>query len=107
MSSSTFNYIIAQDCQTLWNQCQRYNTIALDAYKKCNNKMEILAEKYEDVQIKYNNTKEELTNCQESGSKFTLLVVIPWILLGTNINSNNILFKFHPNFINGLSIYQV
>ena len=72
----------AQDCQSLWNQCQKYNTIALDAYKKCHGKLNILNEKFEEEKLNLNQTKIELHACQDSTSRYTLLVIIPWFLLG-------------------------
>ena len=72
----------AQDCQSLWNQCQKYNTIALDAYKKCHGKLNILNEKLEEEKINLNRTKIDLHACQDSTSRYTLLVIVPWFLLG-------------------------
>ena len=72
----------AQDCQSLWNQCQKYNTIALDAYKKCHGKLNNLNEKFEEEKLNLNRTKIELHACQDSTSRYTLLVIVPWFLLG-------------------------
>ena len=64
--------MFAQDYKNLWNQCQRYNTIALDTYKKCYGQLDQLTAKHEEFQADHNQTKLELMNCQELTSKFTL-----------------------------------
>ena len=65
--SFTYHYAIAQDYKNLWNQCQRYNTIALETYKKCYGKLDVLTEKHEEIQANHNQTKLELISCQELG----------------------------------------
>ena len=74
----------AQDYKNLWNQCQKYNTIALDEYKKCHEEWNDLNKKQEKLELKFNMTQEYLNTCQEASLNLSFLVVLPWLLLGKN-----------------------
>ena len=83
ISISIHAFVCAQqDCQTVLTQCQKYNTIALDAYKKCHGKFDKLNEKFDKVKVNLNHSKIEVHHCKESSSRCTILVVVPWVLLG-------------------------
>ena len=83
ISISIHAFVCAQqDCQTVLTQCQKYNTIALDAYKKCHGKFDKLNEKFDKVKVNLNHSKIEVHQCKESSSRCTILVVVPWVLLG-------------------------
>ena len=102
--SFTYHYAIAQDYKNLWNQCQRYNTIALETYKKCYGKLDLLTEKHEEIQANHNQTKLELISCQELASKFTMsLQRSNTIALEAykvfNISKNIHLFPTHIKYI--------
>ena len=83
ISISIHAFVCAQqDCQTVLTQCQKYNTIALDAYKKCHGKFDKLNEKFDKVKVNLNHSKIEVHHCKEDSSRCTILVVVPWVLLG-------------------------